>query len=110
MQLKALELSYQTELQATDEQIATYRRQSADLLEVVKLQAIRATQTESPSEGEHGSSDGVSSDELNRIKITPQVKQAIVKGLDAYAPPVVKQPVLDVDAFESPQFEDISDP
>jgi uncharacterized protein YjbI with pentapeptide repeats len=109
VQLKALELSYQTELQATDEQIATYRRQSADLLEVVKLQAIRATQTESQSEGEHSSSDGASSGQFNRIKITPQVKQAIVKGLDAYAPPIVKQPALDLDAFESPRFEDISD-
>ncbi|MBD2066692.1 pentapeptide repeat-containing protein [Leptolyngbya sp. FACHB-671] len=110
VQLKALELSYQTELQATDEQIATYRRQSADLLEVVKLQAIRATQTETQFEEEHSSSDGTSQDLSRRIKITPEVKKAIVKGLDAYAPPALKQPVFELDAFESPRFDNNSEP
>jgi uncharacterized protein YjbI with pentapeptide repeats len=109
VQLKALELSYQTELQATDEQIATYRRQSADLLEVVKLQAIRASQTETHEE-DQSSSDGTPQDPSKRIKITPEVKKAIVKGLDAYAPPVVKQPVFEVDAFESPRFDNTSEP
>jgi uncharacterized protein YjbI with pentapeptide repeats len=106
IQLKALEVSYRTELQATDQQIATYRRQSADLLEVVKLQAIRATHTEPQSDAQDRV-DGVSL-QPQRIKITPELKQALVKGLDAYAPPVLKQPVSEIDAFESPWFDSAS--
>jgi uncharacterized protein YjbI with pentapeptide repeats len=39
--LKALEARYRTELRARDSEITIYRQQSADLMEIVKLQAAR---------------------------------------------------------------------
>ncbi|HEY9618898.1 MAG TPA: pentapeptide repeat-containing protein [Crinalium sp.] len=84
-QVATVEATYRQTLGLTDEQIATYQRQNADLLALITLQANRAiappSQPSSPR-----------SPTLNDVP--HQVDQAIADALAAYEPPVVK-PDLD---------------
>lgn len=110
--LQTLESEYSEGLQATDEQIADFRRQSVDLLEVVKFQAtkplierpepvqqlspepetlpepVQSPALEKPPEPEPASASGKAPEsEKPLVPGNPRVRRAIVDALDAYIAP-----------------------
>ena len=81
-QLSLIESRYREELNVKDEEIAIHWKQSADLIEMVKLQAQRSI-------GAHANQTNGHDTESPSTEASPETPEVAVSGLDAYLPPEI---------------------